>query len=136
MSVASCLILLCFSFSLDLLFDEPLFLLKLPGSLLSQTGNLVGNRHVRYGDVHRETHSGFEELQIMHHYSSLGTDVVHHLYGFHILKHPFCFSVFPGEYAGHLISLVKAVTPQDETENETVPPTGHRLLTSLGICMH
>lgn len=33
--------LLCFSFSLDLLSDEPLFLLKLPGSLLSQTGNLV-----------------------------------------------------------------------------------------------
>lgn len=44
-SVASCSLLLCFSFPLDLLSDEPLFLLKLPGSLLSQTGDLVEQTH-------------------------------------------------------------------------------------------
>lgn len=38
-SVTSCL--LSFSFSLDLLSDEPLLLLKLPGSFRSQTCNLV-----------------------------------------------------------------------------------------------
>lgn len=54
LSVAFCLLLLRFPFSLYLLSDEPLFLLKLPGSLLSQTGNLVEtdiDNKVMYTDI-------------------------------------------------------------------------------------
>lgn len=38
-------VLMCFSFSLDLLSDEPLLLFELSGSLLPQAGNLGEGAH-------------------------------------------------------------------------------------------
>lgn len=46
---------LVFSLSLDLLSDEPLFLLELPGSLLSQPGDLVETDACNTVDARRET---------------------------------------------------------------------------------
>lgn len=85
MRVAFCLMLLCFSFSLDLLSDESLFLFKLSGPFLSQPGDLMETTTYI---ICTNRHTGLEWRQIMYVYSSISTDVIHHLYGFHIIRHP------------------------------------------------
>lgn len=94
---ASCLLLRRFSLSLDLLSDEPLLLLKLPGSLLSQTDYLVGtNKNAKLKCAQTDLLvlvTSYSLVKLWIDFHLLSTDVIHHLYESPILRPCLLFCV-------------------------------------------